>query len=106
MKRSGFQCILFWSLIIAVLTIRAATAQTGGEGAIRGFVRDGQGQAVSGATITAKSPDAPRPLTTITESDGQFRLLNVPAVTFQSRQARLDFQTQPRPASRCARASI
>ena len=46
----------------------AASAQTT-EGSIRGYVRDEQGGALPGVTVTAKSPAAPRPHVAV--SDGR-----------------------------------
>jgi hypothetical protein len=63
---------------VFALTIPSlAFAQTSGAGAIRGYVHDEQGGALPGAVVTATSPDAATPVTTVTDNDGYYRLLNV-----------------------------
>src|SRR4030088_1533456 len=65
--------------VLLLLTCAAAesVAQTT-EGSIRGYLRDDQGAALPGVTITATSVTAARPLTTVTDQEGHYRLLNVP----------------------------
>ena len=81
-KRFVIKCGSFLAILAVVLTGSAALAQTGGEGAIRGAVRDVQGQVVPGATISASSPDAPGTFTTVSEANGEYRLLTVPPGVF------------------------
>jgi hypothetical protein len=64
------------SLGLALGTSSAVFAQT--DGSIRGYVRDQQAGALPGATITATSPAAPTPVTTVSDEQGYYRLLNVP----------------------------
>jgi hypothetical protein len=65
--------------VLLLLTCAAAesVAQTT-EGSIRGYLRDEQGAALPGVTITAMSVAVARPLTTVTDQEGYYRLLNVP----------------------------
>jgi outer membrane receptor protein involved in Fe transport len=52
------------------------------DGSIRGFVRDEQGGAIPGVTVTAVSSDAPRPHAAVSDTDGLYRLLNLPPGTY------------------------
>jgi len=66
------------SLFVLVILIAAALplwAQT--DGSIRGYVRDEQGGALPGVAIMATSPTAPTPVTSVTDDQGYYRLLNV-----------------------------
>jgi hypothetical protein len=53
-----------------------AHAQTS-EGGLRGYVRDEQGGALPGVTITATSPDAIAPASAVTDKEGYYRLINL-----------------------------
>jgi len=64
-------------LLSIVCAAGEAVAQTT-EGSIRGYVRDQQGNALPGVTITATSPSMPTPRTGVTDQEGYYRLLNVP----------------------------
>ncbi|MGE0362414.1 MAG: TonB-dependent receptor [Vicinamibacterales bacterium] len=57
-------------------------AQTVSEGTVRGVVRDADGGVLPGVTVTATSPTVPGTHVGVTESDGQYRLLNLPPGTF------------------------
>jgi outer membrane receptor protein involved in Fe transport len=65
--------------VLLLLTVDTAgsVAQTT-EGAIRGHLRDEQGAALPGVTVTATSPQAARPFTTVSDQEGYYRLLNLP----------------------------
>ena len=47
------------------------------EGSIRGTIRDEQGAVLPGVTITATSPQAPRPTVTVSDGEGIYRLQNL-----------------------------
>src|SRR4029453_6736672 len=47
------------------------------DGSIRGYVRDEQGGALPGVTVTATSSAAPRPHVAVTDDGGLYRLLNL-----------------------------
>src|SRR5512133_4339115 len=64
-------------LLAIVCATGEAVAQTA-EGSIRGYVKDQQGNALPGVTITATSPGMPTPRTGVTDQEGYYRLLNVP----------------------------
>ena len=53
-------------------------AQISAEGSIRGLVRDAQGAVLPGATITAASPAVAGVRTTVSEAQGDYRLIDVP----------------------------
>jgi hypothetical protein len=54
----------------------------GGDGSLRGTVRDNQGGALPGVTITALSDVLLVPSVTVTDSAGNYRLINLPPGTF------------------------
>src|SRR5262245_40988715 len=56
-------------------------AQTG-EGGLRGYVKDDQGGALPGVTVTATSPDLLRAVTAVTDSAGYYRLVNLKPGTY------------------------
>jgi hypothetical protein len=55
----------------------AAAAQVTADGSIRGIVKDEQGGVLPGVTVTATSPQAPRPVSTVTDGEGVYRLQNL-----------------------------
>jgi len=59
-----------------------ASAQLTVDGAIRGVVRDEQGAVLVGVVITATSPDAPLPFSTLTDDSGTYRLRDLPPGTY------------------------
>ncbi|HYE85775.1 MAG TPA: carboxypeptidase regulatory-like domain-containing protein [Vicinamibacterales bacterium] len=58
-----------------------AWAQTG-DANIRGSVKDQQGALLPGVTITAQSPSLLAPVTTTSDHEGFYRLLNLPPATY------------------------
>ena len=56
-------------------------AQTG-QGSLRGYVRDAQGGALPGVTVTAAAPELLRPVTAVTNEEGYYRLINLPPGTY------------------------
>ncbi len=60
----------------------SAAAQVTADGSIRGVVRDDQGGVLPGVTVTATSPAAPRPVVTVTDAEGVYRLLNLQPGTY------------------------
>ena len=63
-------------LLVLACTAVDAIAQT--EGSIRGYVRDEQGGAMPGVTLTVTSPDTVQPRVAVSDQEGYYRLLNVP----------------------------
>ncbi len=70
---------LFLALSIAIPA--SAAAQTG-QGSLRGYVRDEQGAALPGVTITATGTELLRPVTVVTNEEGYYRLINLPPGTY------------------------
>ncbi len=70
--------------LVAVLSLASATpvAAQGGDGGLRGAVKDSQGGALPGVSITARSPDVISPATTVTDESGNYRLVNLPPGTY------------------------
>src|SRR2546425_10783516 len=68
-------------LLMSLSTAEVVLAQ-GGDGSLRGTVRDGQGGALPGVTITATSDVLLGPSVTVTDSAGNYRLINLPPGTF------------------------
>jgi hypothetical protein len=66
------------ALVAALLCLPVAQAQTGGANLV-GKVMDKSGKALPGVTITATQKDTGLTRSTVTESDGKFRLPSVPA---------------------------
>ncbi len=67
------------SMVLAALLAMTlpAAAQITAEGSIRGTVKDEQGGVLPGVAVSAKSPQAPTPVTAITDAEGNYRLQNV-----------------------------
>ncbi len=65
----------------AVLLASNGFAQTG-QGSLRGYVKDEQGGVLPGVTVTATSPALIQPETTVTDSTGYYRLVNLPPGTY------------------------
>ena len=67
------------SMVLAFLLAMTlpAAAQITAEGSIRGTVKDEQGGVLPGVAVSAKSPQAPTPVTTVTDAEGNYRLQNL-----------------------------
>jgi len=72
--------------ILVTLTVAAcllaigslAAAQPSSEGTIRGYIRDEQGGALPGVTVTASSPTVAGGFPTVSDAQGFFRLITLP----------------------------
>lgn len=62
---------------VFVLASGIASAQTG-DASLRGFVKDEQGGMLPGVTVTASGPALIKPLVTVTDSTGLYRLNGLP----------------------------
>jgi len=69
-------------IVLVSLSIPTETAAQGGDGSLRGTVRDAQGGALPGVTITATSDVLLSPSVTVTDGSGNYRLVNLPPGTF------------------------
>ena len=67
--------LLPFALIACALSI---TAQTRTTGTIEGLITDRNQAVVPGVTLTASSPNLIRPQSSTTDSDGRYRILNLP----------------------------
>jgi Carboxypeptidase regulatory-like domain len=65
-----------------VLLIAATVVAQTDQGSLRGYVKDQQGGALPGVTVTAKSPALIQPGTTVTDAEGSYRLINLPPGTY------------------------
>jgi hypothetical protein len=68
--------------LLVFVTARPVDAQISSEGAVRGVIRDAGGGVLPGVTVTATSPEVPGTYISLSESDGQYRLLNLPPGVF------------------------
>src|SRR5258705_7984030 len=64
------------------LTIAADVAAQGGDGGLRGTVKDNQGGVLPGVVITARSPVVISPGTAVSDENGSYRLVNLPPGTY------------------------
>jgi hypothetical protein len=72
---------LLGSLIAVLLFAIPSYAQTG-DGSLRGYVKDQQGGILPGVTVTATSTVLQAPVTSVTDTSGYYRLLNLPPGTY------------------------
>ncbi len=63
--------------LLVMVTAGPVDAQIASEGTVRGVVRDAGGGVLPGVTVTAVSPTVPGTHLSVSESDGQYRLLNL-----------------------------
>lgn len=73
---------VFGAILLVSLAVPARVAAQGGDGSLRGTVRDEQGGAIPGVTITATSTALIAPAVAVSESDGTYRLVNLPPGTY------------------------
>jgi len=66
--------------VVSVLLSTPAYAQTD-MGSLRGYVKDEQGGALPGVTVTATGPQILAPVVAVTDDAGYYRLLNLPPGT-------------------------
>ncbi len=70
-------------LVVGVcLASPAMAGAQGGDGSLRGTVKDEQGSAMPGVTVTATSPGLITPSVAVTETDGSYRIVNLPPGTY------------------------
>jgi len=70
------------AILLIGLILPSPVAAQGGDGSLRGTVRDEQGGAMPGVTITATSPALITPAVAVSESDGTYRVINLPPGTY------------------------
>ena len=59
-----------------------ATAQIAAEGSIRGFIKDEQGAVLPGVSLTATTPQSSTQFSAVSDSQGFYRLVNLPPGTY------------------------
>ena len=69
-------------IVVLMSTAGADLAAQGGDGSLRGTVRDQQGGALPGVTVTATSDVLLAPVVALTDAAGNYRLINLPPGTF------------------------
>jgi len=74
--------VVFGAILLLGVVMPSAAAAQGGDGSLRGTVRDPQGEVIPGVTVTATSPALITPATTVSEIDGTYRLINLPPGTY------------------------
>ena len=81
--------------LVNLSTAAPAIAQ-GGDGAFSGSVKDSQGGALPGVTVTATSPVLFSPSATVTDASGNYRLTNLPPGTYTVSVELSGFAAHPR----------
>lgn len=84
------------SFLLLMLYATSAVAQTT-EGSIRGYVRDEQGGVLPGVTLTATSAGVTTPRVAVSDSEGFYRLLNLPPAEYTIRAELQGFAKFARP---------
>ena len=69
--------------VFVVLALPTSLAAQTGLGGLRGYVRDSQGGALPGVTVTATAPESIRPTVGVTNEEGYYRLINLPPGTYK-----------------------
>jgi outer membrane receptor protein involved in Fe transport len=69
-------------LVLSLLLTPVGTLAQERSGEIQGVVTDEQGAAIPGATILAEGKAAPKPLQTVSDAQGRYRLFNMPIGTY------------------------
>jgi hypothetical protein len=72
---------LIFVLVFTLGSVSFARGQTG-DGSLRGYVRDEQGGALPGVTVTAASNALIHPSSAVTDDAGYYRLINLPPGTY------------------------
>ncbi len=74
---------LFAVSLTAVLGLSAVAAAQTGAGSLRGHITDEQGGALPGVTVAARSEVLIQPVTSVTDAEGYYRLINLPPGTYE-----------------------
>ena len=76
------RCVVAVSLL-GVLGMSAVAAAQTGAGSLRGYVKDEQGGALPGVTVSARSEVLIKPVSSVSDAEGYFRLINLPPGTYE-----------------------
>ena len=74
-------------------------AQASGTGTVTGRIVDSSGAVLPGVTVTMKSPQALGQFTAISDSQGLYRIANLPPATYEARAELQGFQTVVQPVA-------
>ena len=66
------------SFLFVFFAASFVSAQISTEGGVRGTVKDAQGGALPGVSLTATSPGAPAPFTAVSDGEGTYRFASLP----------------------------
>jgi len=69
--------------LVVVLGLSAVAAAQTGAGSLRGYIKDEQGGALPGVIVAARSEVLIQPVTSVTDAEGYYRLLNLPPGTYE-----------------------
>ncbi len=69
------------TLVCALVLAHSLPAQVG-DGSFRGYVRDIQGAVIPGATVSVNSPALIKLVSTVSDAEGYYRLINLPPGTY------------------------
>ena len=69
-------------LLLMLSTVAANVSAQGGDGSLRGTVKDDQGGALPGVTVTATSPGLLNRSLAVSDAGGNYRLVNLPPATY------------------------
>lgn len=70
------------ALIVAACVAPASAANAQGQSGLRGYVKDEQGGALPGVTVTLTGPALLTPVVAVSDGEGLYRLINLPPGTF------------------------
>ena len=88
-QRKGFN--MKWTVVSLVLLFGGGVAAEawaqGGNGSLRGIVKDAQGGALPGVTMTATSPALLGATSAVSDADGTYRVINLVAPLIRSTRA-------------------
>ena len=76
---------LFLLALSLVLMPSFAFAQASGTGSVVGKVADSSGAVLPGVTVTLKSAEALGQYSGVTDTQGQYRVANLPPATYEAR---------------------
>src|SRR5712664_986773 len=76
------RCVVAVFLVVVLGLSAVAGAQTGA-GSLRGYIRDEQGGALPGVTVSARSEALIQPVSSVTDAEGYYRLINLPPGTYE-----------------------
>ena len=69
--------------LVVVLGMSAEAAAQTGAGSLRGYIKDEQGGALPGVTVTARSEVLIQPVSAVTDAEGYYRLINLAPGTYE-----------------------